>query len=406
MSELYSDGYGSRKKQQRSAFGVLADAVMMVVTIPVVLLFVSLLIVPHINPNAVGVFSILGLIAPFVYAVMLALSLYWIVRWRWVAIPVCLLAVIGSFSLSLFYRPELKRYYEKSHPSDAVKVLTYNTRSFINDAGERCLDSVVELIRAVRPDVVCFQEMGFSHKVDSMLEPLKLMPLPKSLSRVELSPAIYSRYPIVGAERIDSMKNFVWADVVIRKDTVRLFNLHLHTTAIRRDEGRYIENHEYLEEEGDMDKLRSMVSRLSENNKLRSTQADTISQIIAKSPYPVIVCGDFNDTPVSYTYRKVSRKLKDAFREVGRGYSHTYRGFFDMLRIDYVLHDKHFKTLGYEVIDSWGWEERVRRQDTILVRKYGNNVGVERNGSRGPFEVEYSDHYPVLVHLEIDGDNI
>lgn len=405
MSDIYSGTYGSRKKQQRSAFGMLVDAVMMVLTIPIVVLFLSLLIVPHVNPNSAGVFSILGLIAPFVYAAMLVFALYWIVRWRWVAVPVLIVAFIGSFSLSLFYRPELKRYYEKSYPSDAVKVLTYNTRSFINDNGERCLDSIVEMIRTLRPDVVLFQEMGFSHKVDSMLSPLKYSPLPKSLSRKELSPAIYSRHPIVKAERIDSMKNFVWADVVIRKDTIRLYNLHLHTTAIRRDEGRYIENHEYLEEEGDMEKLRSMVNRLSENNKLRSTQADTISHIIAESPYPVIVCGDFNDTPVSYTYRRVSRKLQDAFREAGRGYSHTYRGFFDMLRIDYVLYDKHFKALGYDVIDSWGWVEKMRRQDTILVRKYGNKYSVQPDGDRAVHSVDYSDHYPVLVHLEMNVTN-
>lgn len=405
MSDFYSGSYGSRKKQQRSAFGLLADAVMMVVTIPVILLFVTLLFVPHVNPNSSGVFSILGLIAPFVYAAMLVMTLYWIVRWRRVAVPIVLIAFVGSFSLSAFYRPELKRYYEKSYPSDAIKVLTYNTRSFINDDGERCLDSIVEMIRAVRPDVVLFQEMGFSHKMDSLLNPLKFTPLPKSLSRVELSPAIYSRHPIVMAERIDSMKNFVWADVVIRKDTLRLFNLHLHTTAIRRDEGQYIENHEYLEDTGDMDKLRSMVNRLSDNNKLRAMQADTIADIIAASPYPVIVCGDFNDTPISYTYRRVSRKLKDAFREVGRGYSYTYRGFFDMLRIDYVLFDKRFTALGYDVVDSWGWVDRVRRQDTIRVRKYGNKVSVEQDGSRGPYNVDYSDHYPVLVHLEMNGTN-
>ena len=405
MSDYYSGSYGSRDKHRKSAFGLLADAVMMVVTIPIVVLFVALFFVPYINPNSAAVFSILGLIAPFVYAAMSLLTLYWIVRWRWVAIPMVVIAFIGIFGLSLFYRPELKRYYEKSYPSDAVKVLTYNTRSFITDDGKRCLDSIVEIIRATRPDVVCFQEMGFSHKVDSMLKPLKYSPLPKSLSRVDLSPAIYSRHPIVMAERIDSMKNFVWADVVIRKDTVRLFNLHLHTTAIRRDEGQYIENHEYLDEEGDMEKLRSMVSRLSENNKLRSVQADTISTIIAASPYPVIVCGDFNDIPVSYTYRRVSRKLEDAFREAGRGYSYTYRGFFDMLRIDYVLYEKHFAALGYEVIDSWGWVDKVQRNDTIRVRKYGNRVSVEQDGSRGPYKVDFSDHYPVLVYLDMNGAN-
>ncbi len=410
MSEYYSGLYGSRKKEQRSPFAMLLDTIMLVLTLPVVLLFVALLFLPAINPHSIGIFSTLGLIAPFVYTFMLILTLYWVLRWRKIAIGMLLLSFVGLFSLTQFYRPELKRHYDKSYPKEAIRVMTYNSRSFINDAGERCLDSVVAIVRELRPDVLCFQEMGFSSIADSMLRELKYSPLPSKLSRKDLSPAIYSRHPIARAERIDTMKNFVWADIVIRKDTIRLFNNHLHTTAIRREEGRYIENHQYLEEEGDFEKLSSIVHRLSENNKLRSSQVDTIARIIRQSPYPVIVCGDFNDTPISYTYRQMSRRLNDAFRRVGRGYSHTYRGFFDMLRIDYILYSDEFEALSYDVIDSWGLTPRVRGRgdnaDTILVRVFGDKMPMpqdeelERAGVVAEDnKVEYSDHYPVFVRL-------
>ena len=403
MSDYYNGLYGSRKKEHKSPFAILVDAIAVVLTIPAVLLFILLLFVPVIDPNSAGIISTLGLVAPFIYALLFVLTLYWMLRWHWMAIPMAVLSVVGMFSMTLFFRPELKRYYEKQYPRNAIRVLTYNTRSFINDDGERCLDSVGAMIRAVNPDVICFQEMGFSGLVDSMLQPMKYKALPKSLSRANLSPMIYSRHPIVRAERIDTMRNFAWADIVIRKDTIRVFNTHLHTTAIRRDEERYIENHQYLEEDGDMAKLRSIVGRLSENNKQRAVQVDTISQIIALSPYPVIVCGDFNDIPKSYTYRSMSRDLHDAFREVGRGYSSTYRGFFDMLRIDYVLYDDDFTPLGYDVLNTWVWADRIRRQDTIRVRKYGYDLKVEtKDKDRGPYSVNYSDHYPVLVHLEMN----
>ncbi len=403
MSELYNNLYGSRKKKHKSPFATLVDAIAMVVTIPVALLFLVLLFVPSINPNSAGILSTLGLVAPFIYALLFVLTLYWLLRWRWMAVPMAILSIIGMFSLTLFFRPEVKRYYDKQYPRNAIRVLTYNTRSFINDNGERCVDSVGAMIRAINPDIVCFQEMGFSGLVDSVLQPLKYRPLPKSLSRVNLSPMIYSRHPIVRAARIDTMRNFAWADVVIRKDTIRVFNTHLHTTAIRRDEERYIKNHQYLAEDGDIAKLRSIVGRLSENNKQRSVQVDTIAQIIAASPYPVVVCGDFNDIPISYTYRHMSDGLNDAFRSVGRGYSSTYRGFFDLLRIDYVLYDDNFLPLGYDVLDSWVWADHVRRNDTIRVRKYGYNLKVEsEENDRGPYKVDYSDHYPVLVHLEMN----
>lgn len=416
MSEYYSGLYGSRKKVQRSPFAILLDTIMLVVTVPVVLIFIALLFTPAINPHSIGVLSTLGLVAPFVYGLMLVLTLYWVLRWRKIAIALLFFSFVGLFSLTQFYRPELKRYYDKSYPKEAIKVMTYNTRSFINDNGERCLDSVVAIVRELRPDVLCFQEMGFSSIADSMLRELKYSPLPSKLSRKDLSPMIYSRHQIVRAERIDTMKNFVWADVVIRKDTFRIFNNHLHTTAIRREEGHYIENHQYLEEEGDLSKLGSMLHRLSENNKLRSSQVDTITRIIRQSPYPVVVCGDFNDTPISYTYRNMSRRLNDAFRRVGRGYSHTYRGFFDMLRIDYIFYSDDFEALSYEVIDSWGLKERVRGRgdnaDTIMVRTFGNQLPMPSEAEAAAAgivaadnKVAYSDHYPVFVRLMYNPKN-
>ena len=408
MAEYYRNDYGSseRRRHRRSALGTVVDGVMAVVTLAVAAVFVLTLLVPVVDPHESGELSIVGLVAPFVYAGQLLLTLYWIIRWRWAAMaPMIVLSVIGLFHLSLFYKVEIRRSYgEQTYERTALKVLTYNVRSFIDDDGARCLDSVVSLVKALNPDIVCFQEMGFADLADSLLRPLNH--LPRSLSRAALSPAVYSRYPIVRAHRVDTMKNFVWADLKIGDDTVRIFNNHLHTTAIRRDDNTYIENREFLGDE-DMGKLRSMVTRLSENNKQRAAQADSVARMIAESPYPVIVCGDFNDTPVSYTYRTVSRGLKDAFREAGRGYSHTYRGFFDMLRIDYVLCSDEFEPLSYEVIDSWGLADIKRGKDTVTVRKFGNGMEPPTNAAGAEIDngVRYSDHYPVFVRLRYNGRN-
>jgi hypothetical protein len=247
------------------------------------------------------------------------------------------------------------------------------------------------------------------------------------LSRHNLSPAIYSRYPIISASRIDTLKNYVWADIVIKKDknnedTIRVFNNHLHSTAIRRDDNEYIENHDFLEGDS-VGKMRSMVNRLTDNNRIRAEQADTLASLVAASPYPVIVCGDFNDTPVSYTYRTIARKLNDSYRKVGRGYSHTYRGFFDMLRIDYILFSDEFEPLSYEVVDSWGLEQTIKGRgenaDTLLVRAYGNGMPLPDEQQlreamilpptadkiKMDNRIIYSDHYPVFVRLLYNGKN-
>ncbi len=105
------------------------------------------------------------------------------------------------------------------------------------------------------------------------------------------------------------------------------------------------------------------MTRLRENSVLRAAQVDSIAQVVGATRTRRIVCGDFNDTPMSYVYRTMARGLRDAFRECGSGYSHTFRGFYNMLRIDYVL-SSGFEPLSYEVLP-----------------------------------VDYSDHHPVVVRL-------
>ena len=280
-----------------------------------------------------------------------------------------LISLFGIGGLSTFYKIEVSRSYgEKSYERSALKIMSYNVRSFIDDKGERRLDSIAMFVKKANPDILCFQEMGFSELADSLLRPLQ--PMPKSLSRVDLSPAIYSRYPIIKAHRVDSIKTFVWVDMVIRDDTIRVFNNHLQSATILHEDIAYIENHEYIADE-EWSELRSVVDRLSKNNKLRAAQVDSLRVLIDASPYPTIVCGDFNDTPVSYTYRKMSKGFTDAFREVGRGFSHTFKGFFGMLRIDYVLSADEFAPLSYEAVDS----------------------------------VKYPNHHPVFVRFPYNGKN-
>ena len=434
MADYYKTSYsssGGRRRNQRSAAGLIADILVGVVTLVVVALFITTLFVPTLDPRECGEISTLGLVAPFIYVIQTLLMFYWIVRWRpFVAVPMIIISLMGVFQLSLFYKLELRRVYTESnlrpkYDKKALNVVTYNVRSFIDDNGERCIDSLVNVIKALNPDILCLQEMGFSEIADSLLEPLR--PMPRSLSRVNLSPAIYSRYPIIKASRVDTMKNYVWADIVIKKDktredTIRVFNNHLHSTAIRRDDNSYIENHEYLEDDS-LGKVKSMINRLTVNNRERAFQADTLAKIVAESPYPVIVCGDFNDTPVSYTYRTVARNLNDSYRKVGRGYSHTYRGFFDMLRIDYILCSDEFEPLSYEVIDSWGLEQTIKGRgenaDTLLVRNYGNSMPMpkeellreamilpaDQSVLADKNKIVYSDHYPVFVRLLYKGKN-
>ena len=235
MADYYRTTYSSGSRREgRSAVGIIADMVVGVITVAVTLLFVVTLFVPHLDPRNWSEITTLGIVAPFVYAAQALLTLYWIMRWRlWVAVPMILVSLFGVFSLSSFYRMEVRRTYaEPKYDRQALKVMTYNVRSFIGDDGKRNIDSMVAMIKNINPDILCFQEFGFKDAIDTMLK--SMYGLPKSLNRSNLSPAIYSRYPIVKAERIDTMRAFLWADIAVKDDTLRVFNLYLHSTTIRK----------------------------------------------------------------------------------------------------------------------------------------------------------------------------
>lgn len=375
MAGYYSQyGSGRTGKPRRSWLARTVDLVATLLSLVVAAAMCMTLLVPYVNPARVWFLPVLGLAAPAVYAATVIAALYWIIRWRWVrASAMLVLVTAGLFRVTLFYRPELRRAYE-TELSDrgAVKVMTYNVRSFYGEDGRSSVDSVLRLIVAQDPDIVCLQE--FNDRLAGLSEHFALLDekyesavfgrtqAPDSIFGAPL--VIFSKYRILRTGVALTPGTSVWADVSMGDDTVRVFNNHLRSTAIKADDNDYLTNHRYLSDTAGERKIRSIVTRLRDNSVLRAAQVDSIAAVVARTRGRKIVCGDFNDTPMSYVYNRMSDGLNDAFRISGKGYSHTFRGFFNTLRIDYVLSSDAFETLAYEVP-----------------------------------EVNYSDHLPVVVRL-------
>lgn len=380
MAGIYSQ-YGGRREKRRPRSGamVIVDALMFLLTLVTAVLMAFTLLVPYINPGAVWFLPLLGLAAPATYVLTVLSALYWIIRWRWFYAGVMLvLVVLGLFDVSLFYKPEFRRNYgEASYDRSVFKVLTYNVRSFYGEKGQSSADDVLRLIVEQDPDVVCLQE--FNTRLAEQSEQLALLDekyesvlfgrtqAPDSVYGASL--AIYSKYHILRSGMVLAPGESVWADVLMGDDTVRIFNNHLRSTAIKASDDDFISNHKYLSDTAREVKIRSIVARLRENSALRAAQVDSIAWQQSQTRTRRIVCGDFNDTPMSYVYRTMADGLNDAFRKAGAGYSYTFRGFLNILRIDYVLSSDGFETHSYEVLP-----------------------------------VDYSDHRPVVVRLRKTAD--
>ncbi|MCM1150655.1 MAG: endonuclease/exonuclease/phosphatase family protein [Alistipes sp.] len=353
--EKYIEYKGGSQRPHRSVWMWFVDGALTLLTAIMGIAMPMIYLVPYVDPARMWIFPVLATAVPALYVLTVLLACYWIVRWRllragWMVV----LVAAGLFGVSLFWKPQLGRTYgEGVSERGTFRLMSYNVRSFRDAEGASSVDRIAELIDSLKPDVICFQE--FNARLAGQSERFAELRKRYESARFELAEdaepqqAILSRHRIVRSGVLLTPESSVWADVAIGDDTVRFYNHHLRSTAIKAADNDYIVHRGFIGDTAREVKFRSMAGRLRRNGVLRAEQVDSIVRAMDPAPELRIVCGDFNDTPLSYVYRTMSRGLKDAFSECGSGYSHTYRGFFDMLRIDYVLGASGLQAVSYEV---------------------------------------------------------
>jgi len=213
------------------------------------------------------------------------------------------------------------------------------------------MNEAAAYIKQLQPDIICFQEApgdGYYHR-DSIRYAFDYV-LYKYISRRtdHLPTTIYSRYPIHSVKALyykNSSNMSLIADVRINNQYIRVINSHFETTSVNAYRGIITAPGKSLEVRAKA--VKNLILQMKDNNRKRAIQADSIHAEIQRSPYPVIVCGDFNDTPASYTYHRVKKGLTDGFQDVGNGYQYTFRQLYRLWRIDYVFYSNEFSGLTY-----------------------------------------------------------
>ncbi len=336
----YSDTYGSSKRGGTPLLWIVVRVIFFMVSILAAVALLLTLLAPYVSPHVWWGFPVLGLVAPAVYMFNLIIALVLIVRWRWgFALPIIVLLLLGSGSVSRFVKVDIGKHYDTNNYRGTIKIMSYNLRLHIRDDKQRSTKDISRYLDSLSPDIFCAQE-----QIDNLFEkelPTKFKRYHKAVSA---GVAIYSKYPIIArSEDIipsgekGEQSYSMWADLKIGGDTLRVFNNHLTSTTITNMDDRFLTSRKIITDSLREDKIVDIISRFKNSSIQRARHADSIKRIINSTPHHVIVCGDFNDTPMSYVYQSLSRGLKDSFEECGVGYPHTYRGFMNTLRIDYIL---------------------------------------------------------------------
>ena len=306
----------------------------------------------HISPEKSIFSAYLSLGKPILVLANVIMLLYWICRWkRWVFVS--LIAIIANYQfITANWNPFGGGEKNANNP---LKIITYNTHSFGGEITGYSAKEFADMANNKDVDIICFQEYAGNN--DFTNEKLcntysKFLPyyyIPEGRSM-----AIFSRYPIKQSQVIEfptTNNCALWADVDKEGKTIRLFNVHMQTTSFDRMRSKAAQARAIENEEGQRQIYMNYNDNLEINMIERSRQSRLVKGIVSATEYPIILCGDFNDTPGTYTYETLKGDLEDGFQEVGNGYAATYKGFKNLLRIDYIFHSPSMKAVEYETID-------------------------------------------------------
>ncbi|MBX9853028.1 MAG: endonuclease/exonuclease/phosphatase family protein [Cytophagaceae bacterium] len=254
-----------------------------------------------------------------------------------------------------------------------LSLLNYNVRVFnaydhLRDENYIVNNKMIKWVGDHKAGIKCFQEFYHypSIPVFRTIEMLKMntpyyyfQPGYK-IAKQEFGIAIFSKYPIINKGEIifqeGSSNQAIFADIKINKDTIRIYNVHLQSMSINEEKLPGLSASQNFAE-----RLRYLLHKLKIGYVFRTKQIIILLEHMEKCPYKIILSGDLNDTPYSYSYQKIKRKLDNAFEEKGNGFGFTYNGKLPFLRIDNVFFDE-----GFDIRDF-----------------------------KTHYDIKFSDHYPI-----------
>ncbi len=250
----------------------------------------------------------------------------------------------------------LARSLPSADGSPTVTITTNNIRGYKNGAWELMSeDRIWRRITSLETDILLLQEArhsGYRETFSKLIKETGGFAMQHQPRKKTVATFATVLQPVSSSftSSLNGYNGFLVTDVETDIGTLRIINAHLQSNRISGIASKI--GQDSTVEEG-VGRLRRMLSGYGTTASIRARQAEEIRQIVEESPHPVVVGGDFNDVPSSYTYQRVrTSRLRDAWVEGGFGIGTTFDGPLPFLRIDYLLIDTALTITGVERLDS------------------------------------------------------
>jgi endonuclease/exonuclease/phosphatase family metal-dependent hydrolase len=323
----------------------------------------------YISPSIAWPLTFLGLGFPLAVISVLVFLIIWAV-WRKKMFWANLIALLLCWP---FIRTVVAFHFSPGE-SKGIKLMSYNVRNFdlYNWSGNKKTRSrIMGLIGKESPDIICFQEfytddedflnaeylrdsLGYKyHYIHVTYDKWYKNAEQMKWHHLFWGLAVFSRYQIVdtGVVKFDESggNQCMFADLSVNGKTLRIYNTHLQSMHLGYDDYDTIEE---LSENQNTNwyRIRNLIRKMKHAYSKRANQAKTVHEHVNRYQGQKIVCGDFNDSPVSYSYQSISRGLQDAFIQRGKGFGQSFDTNLGFFRIDFILPDPSIQVNSYRSI--------------------------------------------------------
>lgn len=370
-------------RNKKRKFRDVVKLVIFLTNIFAIALLFSSFLAWNVSTLKTNLFSYIGLGFGFILLLNIAYLVFWLLFSKWKYAAICLIALLICYKPVTTFFP-IKINQPKA-PEKSIQILTYNVQGFPKERDKNSKERpILDYISETDADIVCLQEYLVSKTGQSIFSQqdvnrkLSMYPY-RSVTGLEssgkyhiLGLACFSKYPIEDTHEVVFESSYNGAAVYtinIEGKRYTVANVHLESNSIMAEDKKlysdFLQNTDSVKLETVTTNIRN---RLGSAYRMRAKQVNQVKDYIkTQGTQGTIICGDFNDTPISYAYNQMKKGLQDAYVSTSFGPGITYNEYLFLFRIDYIMHSDNFKA----------YQTKVDK-------------------------IDHSDHYPLRTWLELN----